>query len=320
MTKTLQQAVEAIRRARSVVLATHVNPDGDTLGSALAIALTLREMGKDAVVLSHDGVPEILRWMPGTDTVQTDTPRRDFDLAIVCDTSAMDRIGRAQAVIQSAPETLCIDHHVAEGTIGSIRIVNAKAAATAELVYRLLGSLGAHISKETAECLLCGLITDTGSFRFMNVTPQTLRTSARLMEYGACPAEISELVFENRSVASLKLLGRALDSLETIEEGRIAWARITAADFQSLNATDADTEGIVTHVRSVKSAVAGLLFREVPDKKVRVSLRSRDGFDVNRVANAFGGGGHKLAAGCTYDGPLDEAEKAIVAEVKRWLD
>jgi phosphoesterase RecJ-like protein len=276
-------------------------------------------MGKCVTVLSHDGVPDIYRWMPGAEWVLQESPNRDFDLAIVCDTGTADRIGRARPAIESAPVTLDIDHHLSEGTFGQIRVVNAKVAATGELVYALLRELGADIDKPIADCLMCAVVTDTGSFRYMNVTPGTFRIGGALMKAGACPAAISELVFENRSLESIKLLGRALDSMQVSHGGKLAWARVRAQDFADLGATDEETEGIVTHVRAVKGAMVGILFREIPGKKVRISLRARDGYDVNEVAQVFGGGGHKLAAGCSLDPPLEEAERTLLAEVAKHL-
>lgn len=316
----LNAAAEALLRAERVVLASHVNPDGDTLGSSLALALALRAMGKEAVPLSSDGVPEILRWLPGQQWVQRETDARDFDLAVVCDTGTLDRVGKARPAIESAPASICVDHHVAEGTFGQIRVVDSRAAATGELVYALLRAMQVPMTRDIANCLLCALITDTGSFRFMNVTPTTFRIAGALMRFGAYPSSISELVFENRSLASVKLLGRALDSLKTANRGRIAWAHVRARDFQELGATDEDTEGIVNHVRAVNTAVVAALFREVPGHRIRVSLRARDGFDVNRVARAFGGGGHKLAAGCHHDPPLEAAEADLLAEIERWME
>jgi phosphoesterase RecJ-like protein len=319
MRTALKQAAGALHRARNIVIACHINPDGDTLGSALALALALRHMGKRATVLSHDGVPEIYRWMPGQETVLSSTDARDFDLAVVCDTGTADRVGRVKPAIEAAPLSLCIDHHAAEGSFGQIRLVNPRVAATGELVYPLLKEMKAQIDRPIAECLMCALITDTGSFRFMNVTPHTFRIGAALMRAGACPAMIGELVFENRSLASVKLLGRALESLQVSTDGRVAWARIRAKDFEELGATDEDTEGIVNHIRAVRGAQVALLFREIPGRKVRISLRARDGYDVNRVAQMFGGGGHRLAAGCSHEPPLDEAERRILTEVARWM-
>jgi phosphoesterase RecJ-like protein len=320
-----KQAVEALCEAQRIAVASHVNPDGDALGCILALTHVLRSFGKDVVPLSADGVPDIYDWLPGAEWVQTGTDRRDFELAVVCDAGAFSRTGSALAEpLRSAPKLINIDHHVADDPFGDIRIVNETAAATAELIYDLIRALETAsgrdlMTKEIAECLMTGLITDTGSFRFMNVTPNTFRLAARLQRLGALPAPIAELVFENRSFASLKLLGRALDSMETSEDGRVAWAVVKAGDFAELAAEDAETEGIVNLVRSVRSADIGVLFREVPGKKIRISLRSRVGGDVNRIAAVFGGGGHKLAAGCSVDPPLSEAVAKVVAECRKQL-
>ncbi len=315
----IKRAVEELCRAQRIVIAGHVNPDGDSLGCVLALTHALRAIGKEVVALSADGVPEIYSWMPGASTVVQETERRDFDVAVVCDAGALSRIGRAgRAAVGSAPKVIDIDHHVADGPFGDIRILDAGAAATAELIWQVIRALSVAsglelASAEVATCLMTGIITDTGSFRFMNVTPRTFRLAAHLQQLGAVPAPIAELVFENRSLASIKLLGRALDSVQLSPDGRVAWAHITAKDFAALGASDAETEGIVSHVRAVKDVQIGILFREIPGKAIRVSLRARDGMDVNAVAAQFGGGGHRLAAGCSVDAPLAEAEGLVVA-------
>ncbi len=315
----IAQAAEAINSAKSIVLSCHINPDGDALGSMLGLVHALKALGKDVVPVSHDGVPDIYLWMPGAEFVVRDCDRRDFDLAIVCDTGTTDRIGRAAEAIKSAPASINIDHHVAEGDFGKIRIVDTKASATGELVYRILVEMNTSVTKSIAECLMCAIITDTGSFRYLNTTAETFEIASHLMKCGAVPADISELVFENRTLGSVKLLGRALDSLQLTANGKVAWAHVTAQDFADLDAADAETEGIVNHVRAVRTAQVGVLFREIPGKKVRISLRSREGFDVNKVAQVFGGGGHHLAAGCSAESPLVDAEAAVIAEVVRHL-
>ena len=325
MKKQIKEAVGALCSAERIALACHVNPDGDALGSILALTHVLRGLGKTAMPLSADGVPDIYGWMPGAEWVRQGTDQRDFDLAVVCDSGALDRVGkRVMAVIETASVVIDIDHHATEGVFGDIQIIDATAAATAELVWKVIRALSVEIGRPladraVADCLMAGIITDTGSFRFLNVTPHTFDLAARLQRLGAQPAEIAELVFENRSFASLKLLGRALASLQTTPDGRIAWAHVTAADYAQLNADDAETEGIVSHVRSVKGAQVGILFREVPGRNIRISLRSRDGVDVSKVAAAFDGGGHKLAAGCSLDAPLAEAEKIVLAEMQRQM-
>jgi len=263
--------------------------------------------------------------MPGAEWIEQSSDRRDFDLSIVCDAGAIERVGYGVVpVVESAPVLIDVDHHVAEGTFGDFQLVDTRAAATAEIVWPIIGRLSRLSGQilETpavADCLMTGIITDTGSFRFLNVTPRTFSLAARLQKLGAQPARIAELVFEDRSYASLKLLGRALDSLRLSADGRVAWAQVTAQDFEELKASDEDTEGIVNHVRAVHSARIGILFREIPGRRVRISLRARDGSDVNRIASAFGGGGHKLAAGCSMDPPLSEVESSVLAEACRQL-
>ena len=318
-------AAREICAANRIVLACHINPDGDTLGCILALAHAFWELKKDVTLLSSDGVPEIYRWMPGANMVETSTERRDFDLAIVCDAGALNRVGeKVLPAVTSAPKLINIDHHISDGPFGDIQIVSPAASATAELIWDLIKELGVQVERELADraiadCLMTGIITDTGSFRYLNVTPKTFRIAAELQELGALPSPIYELVFENRSFQSQKLLGRALDSLQLTSCGKIAWGHVRASDFEEFNADDVETEGIVNHIRAVQTAFIGILFREVPGKKVRISLRARDGADVNKIAQVFGGGGHKLASGCALEPPLDEVERRVVAEAVRQL-
>jgi phosphoesterase RecJ-like protein len=166
---------------------------------------------------------------------------------------------------------------------------------------------------------LCALLTDTGSFRFMNVTPRTMQIAGEMLRLGASPNTIAEQVFENKPFAAQKLLGRALDSLRRSADGRVVWAHVTQSDFAAFGATDEATEGIVNAVRAVRGAEVALFLREMPSGKLRVSLRSREPYDVSRIAQVFGGGGHRLASGCTLEGPLAEAEERLVAEVQKWM-
>ena len=289
----------------------HVTPDGDALGCILALTHALRAAGKDVTPLSVDGVPEIYRWLPGAEAIATDA-EGPFDLAILCDAATPDRVGDVGRLARTAGDTIVIDHHPTENTFGRVRVVNPRAAATGEIVYSLLRHMRLPFSKDIADCLLCAIVTDTGSFRFMNVTSSTFRVAAALMRYGACPACISELVFETRSLASLKLLGRALDSLQVTPDGRVSWSVLTAKDLADLGASDEDTEGIVTHVRAVRGTEVGALLRELPDGSIRVSLRSRRETDVSAIAQRFGGGGHVSAAGCTLKMSLGEAVTSIL--------
>jgi len=311
--QALIDAAQAIQESNSIVLACHVNPDGDALGSLLGLALSLRPLGKEVTCLSEDGVPDILRFLPGAELIRRETDSLEFDLALVVDSGELSRVGETiQPLVRRARRIVNIDHHVVAGIFGDIRVLDSCAASTAEIVYELLQTLKTPITSQIATCLFTGIITDTGSFRFQNVTPSTLRVAANLLEAGAPPAEISENVFENKTFSGTRLLGHALSSMQQSANGRVVWTQITAQDFQSLGATDAETEGVVNYVRGVRGAEVGILFREMGENVIRVSLRSREGVNVAEIAQKFGGGGHRMAAGCTLIQPLPVAEKSVV--------
>jgi phosphoesterase RecJ-like protein len=311
----MDEAVQAVWDAKTVVLAAHVNPDGDTLGSVLALGLGLEALGKRVTLLSSDGVPATYAFLPEIGRIGVTTDRRDFDLAIGLDAGELSRTGVNADVLASAPVLMDIDHHVTAGPFGQIRLIDGTAAATGEIVYDLLLALGIELTLPIAQALLCALLTDTGSFRFMNVTPRTMAIAGALIGLGASPNQIAEEVFENKPFAGQKLLGRALESLARTEDGRVVWAHVTQKDFGDFAAEDNVTDGIVNVVRSVRGAEIAVFLREMPDGRLRVSLRARPGQDVASVAARFGGGGHRLAAGCTLDGPLEAAEARLVAAV-----
>jgi phosphoesterase RecJ-like protein len=316
LTKPLALAAAAIHQSQTIVMACHVNPDGDALGSLLGLALALIPLGKTLTCLSEDGVPDILRFLPHAELIQQTTEKTAFDLALVVDSGDLPRVGKTiQPIISRARQVVDIDHHATAGAFGDIRVLNARAASTAEIIYALLLALKTPITPEIATCLFTGIITDTGSFRFQNVTPNTLQVAAALLEAGAPPAFISENVFENRTFAATRLLGHALASLKRSDDGSIVWASITASDFAELGATDQDTEGIVSYVRGVRDTEVGILFREMAGGGIRVSLRSRETVNVAEIAQKFGGGGHRMASGCTVNLPLTEAEAAVTQAI-----
>jgi phosphoesterase RecJ-like protein len=280
----------------------------------------LRGFGKDVTVLSADGVPDNYTFIPESETVVRQTGRRDFDVGMLVDSESTSRIGPAKEVVEAGRVAACVDHHVPNGEFGEIRVIDHGASSTAEVIVEWLDAAGVDIDSTAAAQLLTALVADTGGFRFANTKPRTLEVAARLTASGAQPSVIYREVFESKPLRAAKLLGRALTSLQTDPTGRIVWATVTRKDLDELNAVDADTESIVNHVGAVRGAKVAILFRETEPKVVRISLRSRDGFDVDRVARVFDGGGHVAAAGCTVRLPLDDARKAVLDEVAKWMD
>lgn len=320
-TELLKEAWRQLLAHSSFILACHQRPDGDTLGSALALAHVLRLHAKDVVVIAEDGVPENYQFIPESETVDRFTDRRDFDVGMLVDSEGVKRVGSAADAVTSAKLNACVDHHIQISDFGEIRVIDEDASSTAEVIFELLEVNGVHIDVAAATQLLTGLIADTGAFRFANTGPRTFHIAAHLTDIGAKPSVIAREVFDNRPMRALKLLGRALSSLETDPSGVVVWAKITARDLEELGATDEDTDGIVNNVTKVRGPKVALLFREIGHNAIRVSLRSQGGMvDVNQIANKFEGGGHVAAAGCTVHAPLDEAVKRVVEEVLKWTE
>lgn len=317
---SLEDAWKRLTSGDSYVLACHVRPDGDCLGAMLALARELRRIGKDVTALSIDGVPENYLFLPDSDNVMTSTDRRGFDVGIIVDADTLKRVGDSADTIASARTLARVDHHLSSEEFGEVRIVDTGVSSTCELIRLLFQSNGIAIDQPTATLLLTGIIFDTGGFRYPNASARTFAIASELVELGADSSAIAREVLENRPPRALQLLGRALSSLTAEPDGLIAYGVITARDYEELGATDADTEGIVNSLSTVKGPRVVVLFRETEPGTVRVSLRSRDGVDVNRVAQVFDGGGHAAAAGCTVNGSLEEAKARVIAEVRRWME
>lgn len=312
----LDQAATAIRKANSLVLACHVRPDADALGSLLGLKLGLEKLGKEVTALSPDGVPALYRFLPGWEGVRT-AAVGSWELGIGLDCDGSDRMGPVERVVLGPPVVIDIDHHTGPDPFGQIQVVDRTAAATGELVYELLRHLGVEIDTPIAVNLLAAILTDTGSFRFSNVTPRVMQISAELMEAGAHPSPIYEAVYGSRPFAASCLLGALLSSLNRSADERIVWAGLKQSDFARFGLDTSATEGFVDQIRMVEGSEVAVFFREEPNGEIRVSLRSRGHFNVAAVAEEFDGGGHVPAAGCTLPGPLESAIERVIGAVER---
>ncbi|MBP5092429.1 MAG: bifunctional oligoribonuclease/PAP phosphatase NrnA [Abditibacteriota bacterium] len=315
----LRDIWKGITSAESVAIAFHVSPDGDALGSSLALARILRSMGIRAEVFSQDEVPESYLFMPDVDKVRSDS-RDTFDLGILMDCNSLSRVGAVAPIIEACPLHGCIDHHLPNETFGELRYVREKASSAVEVLMDILTANNVEYDADTAKLLMTGLVTDTGVFRFSNVSALTLRYAAALMDHGASAEPVVHYVYESRSLGALKLQGYVLSNIKTACDGKIAWVALSKELLDSFGVGEGETSGVGDHIRKLKGCKAALFMRETEKGKVKVSLRSREDFDVSKPANILGGGGHVCASGCTLDMPIDEAEKVVVAEVARWMD
>ena len=313
---TTEEVVAELRRRSSFMFASHVKPDGDTLGAGFALGLALTGLGKRVGYFQQDPVPRNLRFLPGSELVSRNVPA-DLPadtLWVFCDMSDFARAGEYLPPMQRE-NMLDIDHHLGNSHFGAFNYVLPAEASTGTCVMRLLRAMDVPITKEIATNVLTTIMTDTGAFMHSNTTAEVLRLSAELMDAGANKYQITEEIFANKRFAATKLLGLALERATVEEEGRYCWTYVDEAMLRECGADGEDTEEIVQHLRQVENVEAAALFKDI-EGAVRVSLRSGGRINVQLVAATLGGGGHFMAAGLTYPGDLPAAIAAVHQALK----
>jgi phosphoesterase RecJ-like protein len=314
----------AIDSASTVFITSHVHPDGDAVGSLLALHIALAARGKSVSSALHDAIPRNLRFLPRWNEIAEIHDEHAIlpaaDLAILVDVGHLPRVGRTQKGLLAAKSFAVIDHHqLGEDNPGDIRVIDPDASATSLILYQIFHDIGLEMTPEIAQCLLTGIATDTGSFRFRNTDPESLDAASHLVAIGADLSIINEEVWEKKPLAAVSMLGRALQHLQLLCDGRIATSYLTNLDYAECGALDEHTEGIVNEVGRVDTVLITALFREPTKNRVRVSVRSRGDIDVSAVCRKFGGGGHINAAGCTFEGSIENAMSILVAALKECL-
>ena len=321
----LDQVVEELRSADKLLLTTHENPDGDALGSLLGMHWILRQIGKDSLMyLSPEEfpLPHEYRDMESSEIVGAPPADMNERVAVFLDCGNIDRMP-VDFLQREGVHILNIDHHHDNTRFGTANLVDPQASCTAEIVWRLAKELGAELTAEIAGALYVGLITDTGRFMYENTTPEAHQMAAELMEAGVEPHRIYSKIYEALPFSRMKLLGRALASVQRFDDGALTRLHLTVADFEETEAVENDSEGIVDHARSVEGTAVAMLVRDLTGDRAgrrKVSLRATDGrVDVSEIARSFGGGGHRQAAGATTDLDLDTLTDDIRASVRRQL-
>ena len=297
------------------LLLSHVLPDGDSVGSTLAMAEVLKSMGKNYKILFRDPVPKIYRFLLASNNVYNLETIKNNILPnfIVLDCSEFNRLGEEMNfLLGHAKKVVNIDHHISNDNFGDIQIVKNNAAATCEVLYQIFNSLNLKLNVNAVKALYTGIVTDTGGFRYESTSRETFLAAADLIELGVDLGEIRENIYENKEWPSILILQKALNNLKASEDGLLAWLHVTAEEMADADASGEHCEGIVNIPLSITGVKMGFFFREMPDGKIKVGLRARRGYDVNKVAAFFGGGGHAQAAGCTLDGPLNAAILKVI--------
>lgn len=313
--EAVQQAIE---HAHRIAVITHISPDGDAIGSCLGLVHLIRQLGKTATPVCQDPVPFQVNWLPGVEEIRPAAPS-DVDLIISIDLSSPDRMGEAYDAEKFAQVPLVnIDHHITNTYFGTVNWVAPEAVAACEMVYHFARAFQYDITPRIATYLLTGLLTDTRGLRTANVSTRVLRIVTHLVELGAPLAEIMELAFNRKPLALIRLWGMALKDLRIEPEG-IIWTRITPAMREAAGYEEENDGGLVSFILSAEEARVSAVFIERRNGQINVSLRSRPGYDVARVAFALGGGGHPQAAGATIEGPLESAQRRVLTALRELL-
>jgi len=307
--------VEVLRRGERFLICSHTRPDGDAVGSALALGMILRQIGKRVDLITADRIPTLYRWLPRAGSIRTAMRVDDsYDAAILLE---CDGIERTRLVGLEKLFLINIDHHISGRPFAHLNWIDHDAASVGEMVYRLGRAAGAALTPEIATCLYTTILTDTGGFLYGAVRASTFALARDLVEAGADPIAIAQQVYFSVPVSKLLVLGIALRNLK--REGRIAWLWITHQDMVRACAAEEDCEGIVNIALGLADIEAAVFLRELPDERVRLSLRSKRQVNVAEIAARLGGGGHQHAAGCTLDGPLSRALDQILGELRGTL-
>ncbi|MBI5787333.1 MAG: bifunctional oligoribonuclease/PAP phosphatase NrnA [Candidatus Schekmanbacteria bacterium] len=318
---SLAKIVETIKENQNFLLTAHINPDGDAIGAETALALALKQMGKNVVIVNKDETPEDYKFLPGSSEIKSpadiDCPNKEQDVLIVLDCGLFDRVGFLTPA--DFKLVINIDHHATNNAFGQLNYYRPEASSTSELVFELINELPVEITAPIATCIYTGLLTDTGSFHYDNTNVRSFEIAAQLLRYGAHPADIARSIYENTSFNRIRLMGEGLNTIEVFNGGTIGSLLITQDMLKRNQAKPYDTEDFVNFPRSIKGVFVAVFWRELDKDFYKISLRSKVNVDVAKVASKFGGGGHFHAAGAHLRGELSELKQKVVQEVSRAL-
>jgi len=314
------EITKVLQKNNNILITSHVNLDGDGIGSELAFYFILKKLNKNPIILNQDRLPKIYDFLPGSDKVHylgdncIDT--KSIDVGIVLDCSNVKRIGKTYEVFKNIKTIINIDHHKSNENYGNLNYINSSASSVGEIIYEYINFIDLDLLDEKiSTCLFAAIITDTGSFRYSNVSSKTFKVVSDLTSKGIKPYLIANNIYNRNTYSGLKLLGEALSTLEVDDSNYVSWLTITRKMLNNAKANDEEVEGIIDVATTLNNVEISILFRETEDNKIKVSFRSKGNFDVNKFAGKFKGGGHPNAAGCLCSGKLHEIKEKILSEL-----
>lgn len=314
---TLDDILVEINHAEKIVIMAHETPDGDAIGSMLSMNLALKKLGKEADVIVRE-FPRTFAFLPGAKEVKSNSDIEQYDLAVSLDCADLKRLV-GKEYFESAKKTIVIDHHGTNMMYGDLNFVNPVSPACCEILAGMFKYFDIEIDSEIGSCILTGIITDTGGFKYSSVTPETFEFTAELLRKGVNVSDIYQRVLETRRKSNFELLRRAMNRLELLEDGKIAFTYINKKDEEEVHAETGDHEGIVENGRSIEGVRVSVFIREKEENIYKVSMRAGNGFNINvsDICYIFGGGGHPRAAGAVVSGTVEQVKEKLVKEIKK---
>ena len=318
--KILSQIIKAARTGESFAICGHMRPDGDSIGSQLAVAYALKNLGKKVAVFSHDAMPGKLAFLDPKKILRGAQRPRHYDCVIVTDCASFERLGTICETVARRGLLINIDHHGSNSRYGDLNWVNSKCASSGEMIFRLLKQAGWPITAQIADCLFTAISTDTGSFQYATTRPSTYAAAAELVQRGANLSRICDEVYQSYPLSRVRLQRHMYNSFKLIEQNQIAYFWIRRSDYQKTGALPDESEGLIDDIRNIQGVKVALLFEEIEPELTRVSWRSKvPELDVSNIAVNFGGGGHLSAAGARIPGKQQTTQRRVLAAVKAAL-
>lgn len=314
------EITKVLQKNNNFLITSHVNLDGDGIGSELALYFILKKLKKKPIILNQDKLPKIYDFLPSSNKVRyledNCIDPKSIDVGIVLDCSNVKRIGKTYEIFKDIKTIISIDHHKSNENFGSLNYVDSSVSSVGEIIYELIKSINIDLlDEDISTCLFAAIITDTGSFRYSNVSSKTFKIASDLTSFGIKPYLIANNIYNRNTYSGLKLLGEALSTLEMDDSNYISWLTITRKMLNNAKANDEEIEGIIDVATTLDNTEISILFRETKDNKIKISFRSKGNFDVNKFAVKFNGGGHPNAAGCLCSGKMDKIKEKILSEL-----
>jgi len=313
--------IRELKKYNNYLIVSHIDPEGDAIGSQLALGGLLKKLKKKYIIVNDHRVPHMYRNLKGAGSIlPAKKSNMKYDVAIVLDAPSLKRIGKVADLLDKDKPIINIDHHVSNTKFGQANWVNSKASSAGEMVWVLFDAAKIKPSKDEAEAIYIAIITDTGNFQYSNTNSLSHQIAAKAIDLGVNIDKVAQLIYGNDSLKSRKLLAAVLTNMQVSKDGRIAWTKLTHRDFETYQVRRGETDGYINFARSISGVEVALTFKETQEKGfVKVSFRSKTDFDVNKFAREFNGGGHPAAAGCVIKGTIKQAEKKVIGKLEKSL-